>query len=307
MRVTYYFARLGRPLFLAGGVVFHGLGVLVALYRGATLNVPALIWGQMVVTAVQLMTHYSNDYFDLAADQANQTPTRWSGGSRVLADGRLAPRVALVAAVVLGSVALAASLWLALAIRPGGLALPLLLLALFLAWSYSAPPLQLNARGLGEITGAFLIPGLTVLAGFYLQAGRLEWLPFLAIFPLSCLQLAMLLAINFPDAAGDAAAAKKTLVIRWGPGRTIRLYLAALAAPYVTLPLSVVLGLPGTVALAVLACFPLALWQGRRMARGAWARPAQWNSLGFWSIGLLMCTAVAECLAFLWLCGCVVM
>ena len=47
------------------------------------------------MTAAQLMTHYANDYFDLEADRANRTPTRWSGGSRVLPAGVLPPRVAL--------------------------------------------------------------------------------------------------------------------------------------------------------------------------------------------------------------------
>jgi 1,4-dihydroxy-2-naphthoate polyprenyltransferase len=37
------------------------------------------------------------------------------------------------------------------------------------------------------------------------------------------------------------------------------------------------------------------------MARGAWADPAKWDSLGFWSIGLVMATAGAECVAFFFL------
>ncbi len=72
--------RLGRPLFLGGGFVFHALGVALAFYSGAHLNLPALIWGQVAISALQLMTHYSNDYFDLEIDRANQTPSNWSGG-----------------------------------------------------------------------------------------------------------------------------------------------------------------------------------------------------------------------------------
>jgi len=76
--------RMGRPHFLIGGLLLHWLGVALALASGAPLRLPALLWGQAAVTAIQLMTHYSNDYFDLAADRANPTPTHWSGGSRVL-------------------------------------------------------------------------------------------------------------------------------------------------------------------------------------------------------------------------------
>jgi 1,4-dihydroxy-2-naphthoate octaprenyltransferase len=141
----YYFARLGRPLFLAGGILLHSLGVLMALWSGIELNVGALIWGQIAVTSIQLVTHYSNDYFDLAADQANSTPTRWSGGSRILADDYLNPKIALTTSIVMAVVALIASLWLVLFVGTGPLTLPLLLLALALSWSYSSPPLQLAA------------------------------------------------------------------------------------------------------------------------------------------------------------------
>ncbi len=212
LHFVYYFLRLGRPLFLLGGFLLYGLGVIMALYSGAKLSLPVLLWGQVAVTATQLMTHYSNDYFDLAADKANTTPTRWSGGSRILAEGYVQPQVALTTAVIMGVVALFATLWLAFGLGAGPLAAPLLLLAIGLTWSYSSPAFQLNRHGLGELTGAIAITGMTPVASFYLQAGSLELLPFLAVFPLSCLQFLMLLVINLPDAAGDAAAGKHTLV-----------------------------------------------------------------------------------------------
>lgn len=45
------FIRLGRPHFLAGGFLLHGLGVVIALYTGVPLNLPALLWGQVAITA----------------------------------------------------------------------------------------------------------------------------------------------------------------------------------------------------------------------------------------------------------------
>jgi 1,4-dihydroxy-2-naphthoate octaprenyltransferase len=299
LRQFYYYIRLGRPLFLAGGFLLHGLGVIIALTTGVSLHLAAMIWGQVAITSIQLMTHYSNDYFDMAADAANPSPTRWSGGSRILADGHLDPRIALATALIFGLVALFSSLWLAFVVQTGSYTLPLLLFAMILAWSYSSPPLQLNMRGLGELTGALLITGLTPLTGFYLQAGRLELLPFLAIFPLCCFQFTMLLVINFPDAEGDAAAGKHTLLYFLGEQTTVRLYLMVLLTAYLALPVLVLVGLPLEAALALLVLAPLAIWQGWRMARGAWADPDKWNSLGFWSVGLLIASILAELLAFL--------
>src|SRR5690242_9680233 len=98
LRLSFAFIRLGRITFLTGGVLLHLLGVAVALYLGAKLSIPALILGQLAITTTQLMTHYANDYFDLAADRANTTPTNWSGGSRILVEKRLSGLTAILTA-----------------------------------------------------------------------------------------------------------------------------------------------------------------------------------------------------------------
>jgi 1,4-dihydroxy-2-naphthoate octaprenyltransferase len=290
--------RMGRPHFLIGGLLLHWLGVAMALSTGVPLNLLALLWGQIAITSIQLMTHYCNDYFDLPADLANPTPTHWSGGSRVLPSGLLEPRLALRIALVAAAVGLAAASVLTLTVRPSVATLPLFVMALGLAWAYSAPPMRLHSRGLGELTTALLVAGITPLVGFYLQAGRLG-LPLLGVLPLCCLQFAMLLAIEFPDAIGDAAVGKRTLVVRLGGSRAAGLLVLALLAAYAMLPLLVYLGLPAHVAAAAVVTAPIAAWQSWRVWRGAWGDPASWNSLGFWGIALLIGTATAELLAFL--------
>ena len=300
LRRVAYLLRLARPLFLAGGFVFYFLGVAMAVYQGATLHWPALLAGQLAVTAIQLMTHFSNDYFDLEADRHNRTPTRWSGGSRVLGEGLLPPRAALVAALVCGGVGLAAIATLAVVVRPVAWSVALLLLALVLTWGYSAPPLRLHSRGFGEATVAVVVPVLTPLVGYTLQAGRPSLLPLLATFSLACLQAAMILVINFPDAEGDRHAGKDTLVIRLGRERAALLHRLLLVAAYGSLPLLLWAGLPPLVVAATLAPLPLALWLAWRMARGEWRERAAWSGLAFWSIGLLMATAALQLAA--WVC-----
>ena len=301
-----HFLRLGRPLFLVGGFVLHGLGVVIALYEGADLNLPALLWGQVAITAVQLMTHYANDYFDLAADLANETPTYWTGGSRILAEGHLRPGVALTAAISLATVALIAGGVLTFRVRTGPLTFPLLALALFLAWEYSAPPLRLHSRGLGEVTVSVLVPVLSPLVGYYLQAGEIGSLLLLATFPLACFQFVMLLAIEFPDAAGDAAVGKDTLVVRLGGARAARLLQIVLLLPYLYLPLGVAAGLPPEAA-AGLAIFslPIAAWLLWRIRGGAWSSPRLWPWLAFFAVALLIGSAAVTLLIFasLWLRG----
>ena len=146
---------------------------------------------------------------------------------------------------------------------------------------------------------SLVVPGLTPLTGFYLQAGRLELMPFLAVAPLCCFQFAMLTIINFPDAAGDAAAGKRTLVVRLGGAKAARIGMGALALAYLSLPLLVWLGLPPLVAIAIGLGSPVGIWQVWRLGRGDWATPEAWESMGFWAVGLMMGTAMLEMVAFL--------
>lgn len=298
-----YFVRLGRPLHLVGGFVFGGLGIAVALFLGVSINWTVAIWCQLAITATQLMTHYSNDYFDQDADAAALTPTRWASGSRILPEGLLPPRTAFVAALVCGGLALTATAVLVTMVQSPFWTLCLLLLAIFLAWNYSSPPLWLNRRGLGEVCAALLVPGLTTLLSFQVQTGQMALLPLLAVVPLCFFQFAMLLSVNFPDAAGDMLVNKRTLVVIYGPERTATWFLAALVCPYLLLPLLIWLGLPVTVAFAILLTLPISAGQVRRIRRGDATDPTRWEALAFGSMGLLMSTALLETAVFLVLRG----
>jgi 1,4-dihydroxy-2-naphthoate polyprenyltransferase len=295
------FVRLGRPHFLGGGFVLYALGAALAAYEGHAIDLRAYAVGQVAITLTQLMTHYANDYFDLAADRANATATLWSGGSRVLPAGELSPRVALVAALVLGALALAVDF--GLVPRTGGArALPLLLAALVLSWEYSAPPLRLHSRGLGAPTVALVVAVMTPLVGYLVEAplrtvGFVP-LPILVVAPLACAQLVMIQILDIPDAAGDAAAGKRTLMVRRGPAFASRLALALVVAAYASMPLLVVLGLPNRAALALALTLPIAAPVAWGLARGTWRDPARMGGLAFAGVAWFVALALAELAAF---------
>jgi 1,4-dihydroxy-2-naphthoate polyprenyltransferase len=286
------FIRLGRPKFLVGGFVLYGLGAALAVKEGAAFDLARFLWGQLVVTAAQLMTHYANDYFDLEADIANRTPTQFSGGSRVLVGRTLRPVVALRAARVLALIAGGAAV--VLARRAGGMVFPLAIATIGLAWGYSAPPLRLCARGLGEVTTALVVTLLVPLLGYVLQARALAVPIFLAAALPCALQFAMLLAIEFPDAVGDRATGKRTLVVRMGAPAAARLYAVVTIGAFGALPFFAHGGLPARVAAAPALLAPVAVWQALRVARGAYGDPARWESVALWSVALLIASSGLE-------------
>src|SRR5258708_34938218 len=160
------FIRLGRYPFLAGGFILYGLGAAIAAYQGAQLDWAVYLWGQVIVTATQLMVHYANDYYDLAADHANHSSTMWSGGSRILVDGHLSPRIAQITAICCAFVALIGSSLLVVVSHNLVLFL-LLFTAIILAWFYRGPPARLHSRGVGEMSSIFIASFLTPLTGYY--------------------------------------------------------------------------------------------------------------------------------------------
>jgi 1,4-dihydroxy-2-naphthoate octaprenyltransferase len=276
LRTLWAFCKLGRPVFLLGGFVLYGVGAAWARHWRGTLDGATYVWGQATITAAQLMTHYANDYFDLEADRANVTPTRWSGGSRVLVQSALPPGAALGAALGFGLLALGLGLGAVTRAPAPATNLAELLAILGLAWAYSAPPARLVARGAGELATALVVTVLTPLWGFHLQRSGADGAFLLTLFVLALLQITMLFAINFPDAAGDRSSGKRTLVVLLGTTRAItacRLLLLAwgVALPVLGLTLRR-LGSPWWVALGPGLCAPLAVWQG--LSLGALTHPS---------------------------------
>src|SRR4051812_44055840 len=176
LRAVLAFVKLGRPLFLMGGLLLYALGAAVAAHAGAVLDGGRYLAGQLGVTAFQLMTHYANDYFDFEADVANLTPTRWSGGSRVLLGGVLPRGAALVAALVLAATGLALAAYAGTRPGAGPLVFPAFLAMGALAWAYSAPPLRLCGSGVGELNTAVVVTGLVPFVGLHLQDHALRGL-----------------------------------------------------------------------------------------------------------------------------------
>jgi len=203
------------------------------------------------------MTHYANEYYDLEADRANQTPTNWSGGSRVLVDGELSPNIALNIAVGCASVAVIVNIFLSVTVWPHIITFTLLTTAQALSWFYSAPPLRLHSRGLGELSATLTVTGLTPITAYFLQINHVDQPILLAILPLCLLQFAMLISIEFPDEVGDRAVDKRTLVVRFGPQPIATLYSGLLFGAFAVIPLLVIIGFPLEVALIILFQYPL--------------------------------------------------
>jgi 1,4-dihydroxy-2-naphthoate octaprenyltransferase len=293
------FVRLSRPFFLLGGLLLYGLGAAIASYLGRPIDTGLYVVGQALVTSIQLMTHYLNEYYDVGVDRVNPQRTFLTGGSGILGENGLPPRVALYAAVGCLLVTAGLTSLLISSGRASAIAWLVLLVSALTAFFYSAPPLRLVSTGFGELTTSILVAGLVPSFAFALQTGEMHRLLFMSTVPLASLHFAMLLVFELPDWPVDRRCGKRTLVVRLGWASAMRLHDGALLLAYVTLGLAFISGMPARVVVGALLPLPLALlqaWQLRRIQSGAAAR---WSVMEINALALFALTAYLELIGFL--------
>jgi 1,4-dihydroxy-2-naphthoate polyprenyltransferase len=212
--------------------------------------------------ALQAGTNLVNDYYDhqLGADHSGSL-----GPSRVIQEGWLSPQTVLLAGIaffVAGGVA-----GFALVAMAGWPILVLGLIGVPLAYGYTAPPLKLAYRGLGELNVFVLMGPLMVLGGFLVHRAAGATIALTASVPIGCLVAAILHCNNIRDLDDDRALGKKTLATIVGP-RWAKVELAALVGgAYVALAAAVAFGrLPRASLLAFLS-LPTAILVGKTVVQ----------------------------------------
>jgi 1,4-dihydroxy-2-naphthoate octaprenyltransferase len=257
--------RTTRLPFLTATIIPVVLGILIAASDGAFSLVPALL---TIIGAsfVQLGLNVANDVFDTVsgADDANVTPTQFSGGSRVIQYGLVSLRQMATLATVF--YVLAGIIGLILLATNGSTALLVIgVIGFIVSLGYTAPPLKFVYRGLGEIAVAIGFGPLMLLGAYVVQTGgTLSWEAFVASIPIALLVALILYVNEIPDRRGDAHAGKRTLPVRFSRTAVINGYRVTVAAAYVALVAGVVLGILPIPTLLMLLTIPLAL----QVARG---------------------------------------
>ena len=204
--------------------------------------------------------------WDSGADQgvADEDRSPFSGGKRVLVDGLMTRGEAALVAATFYALGGAAGLAIALFREPAVLWLGLA--GASLAFFYHAPPLKLAYRGLGELAVALTYGPLVTCGTYLVQRGRVDATTLWASIPLGLLVGAFLWINEFPDCRADAAAGKRTLVVRLGRRRAAQAFAAIVATAFVVLGLLPLLGLPPGI-LAGLLGLPPAAVAARRLVR----------------------------------------
>lgn len=260
-----------RPAFLTIALAGCLLGFATAL--DAAFSWPLALLTVLLAVATQAGVNVFNDYYDHlnGTDAVNVDRLfPFTGGSRFIQNGVMSPRQMLGWALALFAGVIAGGLWL-IETRGAGL-FWIGLAGLAIGWAYSAPPLKLNSRGLGEICVAagFL---LIVAGADFVQRGVLSAKPWLLGLPYALLVTNILYINQFPDRAADIQAGKRHWVARLEPAVAARGYWLILGLAAALLA-GLVLedALPAQALLSLLAFLP-ALKAGRILSAHAHEPP----------------------------------
>jgi 1,4-dihydroxy-2-naphthoate octaprenyltransferase len=210
----------------------------------------------------------ANDVFDtmLGADDANVTPTKFSGGSRVIQYGLVSFRQMAALSTTFYVIAGLIGLML-LATRGSGALLVIGVVGLIVSVGYTAPPLKFVYRGLGEIAVALGFGPFMLVGAYVVQTrGALSWEPFAASIPVALLVALILYVNEIPDRRADAHAGKRTLPVRFSPSTVIAGYNLAAAGAYAALVIGVIAGVLPLPSLLMLLTIPLALQVSRGLS-----------------------------------------
>jgi 1,4-dihydroxy-2-naphthoate octaprenyltransferase len=127
------------------------------------------------------------------------------------------------------------------------------------AYFYTAPPVYLAARGLGELMVALSFGPLMTVGTVFAITGHADATALWVGVPLGLLTCAILWINEFPDAPSDARVGKRTLVVRLGTANARWGYVALLASAFASIGVGVLSGhLPPHSALSLLS-LPIAL------------------------------------------------
>ncbi len=190
------------------------LGFLFALLLGYQFDVFVFVMGFAIIFLMYSSASYVNDYYDFEADKHNHQ-FGFSGGSGVLQKYPNLKKPTLYGAFIFIVIALLLTAYLVIASLLPWWALFYIGLGAFFSWFYSAPPIRLCYRGVGEVP--HFIAGLMNAGwGYMLLTRTIDWALVVFAIPLALHLLCVILLFEIPDREADIHGGKNNYIVKYG-------------------------------------------------------------------------------------------
>jgi 1,4-dihydroxy-2-naphthoate octaprenyltransferase len=260
-----------RPFSYPAAIVPVLVGTMLAWHQGSAewhLFALALIGS----IAIQAGTNLANEYFDYKQGLDSEASL---GAAGVIVLGVIPPWQVLWGAVAAFALGSAIGFYLTAVVG-----WPILVIGFFsvmAGWFYTAKPLALGYRALGEPTVFLFMGVIMVMASYYLHWERFTWEAFLVSAPVGLLVTVILHTNNLRDVNEDAAKGRLTwctaAVRTWGQEQGMaaarRIYYFLVIVSYLWVFGLVLADVVPWAALLAFASLPLAFRLARIVASGA--------------------------------------
>jgi 1,4-dihydroxy-2-naphthoate octaprenyltransferase len=203
-----------RALFTITVVLPCIVGGAIAFQHGV-LNLPLLALAAVGLLFGNIGANFTNDYFDYKSGvDALDRGREFKRGSEILLKNGLTVNVvrksiatALCITTAIGIYFIFAVDWRIVFFGLAGL---------FIAYFYTAQPVKLGYRGLGELASGFGSGPLPVIGTYFLLTHQISVDAIVASIPVGILVASILYVGNVPDAEADRQVGKRTISVRLG-------------------------------------------------------------------------------------------
>jgi 1,4-dihydroxy-2-naphthoate octaprenyltransferase len=249
-----------RAPFFTGIIVPIFFGTALAYYETGNFSGVIFIVTLFGGIFAHAGANLANDYYDhkTTDDDINQNFTPFSGGSRIIQNGFLTARSVISGAFICWGLALAAGIYLTIAISSYWILV--LAVAGFLGgFFYTATRKALSYNTLGEVAILLNFGVLPIMGSYFVQTGYFSWASFITSFPIGFLITAILYINQYPDYDADKAVNKNHLVVTLGRKKAMIGYYFLIFGSYLGIVLAVALSYLTPFALIALLTLPLAV------------------------------------------------
>jgi 1,4-dihydroxy-2-naphthoate octaprenyltransferase len=211
--------KIARLHFYPMAIITYCLGNTIAYKTKGQFDLSVFLFGYGVLFLIELSAIFMNEYFDYETDSLNKNYSMFTGGTRMLVEGRISFRELKIAIAGVISLLIICGFFL---IRINSVTSPIIILFLivigvFMGLGYTSPPLKFSYRGLGEIVVGITHSIYLVVYGYALQTGTLmSALPVFFSIPLFFSVFAAITLAGLPDRLSDSAVTKKTIAVVFG-------------------------------------------------------------------------------------------
>jgi 1,4-dihydroxy-2-naphthoate octaprenyltransferase len=206
--------KLGRPQYLAGNFLIFTMGALLAILLNAEFILSKFILGYSILFTAHLAVHYSNDYFDFEVDHYTQ-PSAISGGSGVLVENPELKEFSKWFSLLITGISISLAAAFTVIFKYPVIFFLFLFFGNLLAWFYTAPPIKLVYRRLGEVANIIAVI-IFLGTGYFALNGTLDLPFFIFSIPVIFLQIIFINSFEIPTLEGDKLGNKITWIVLKG-------------------------------------------------------------------------------------------